>query len=387
MASFWLEYTQDGQRREFSFDAPTVTVGRDKTADFVLDHPTVSRQHAMIRADRGGCQLVVLSQGGLTAIDGGQVRGEVPLYDGSEIHFGQLSFTFRSHTAAPKPAGAPVGLGGGVTQAPAAPVAPDVSGGWGSTNWDDVSKSPEPVQKAAPAPAAPASDGIVTWDQIAASAEAQDDMGARATDFQRIQAAQAKADAQTKGNNPLIIYGGVIGILALLVASFWPSSKPPIDTTVNVDSQEAPFIAWDEKTDIDCVGQANCRSAALAAYKLGKSLSEQAGADITNPYNSYKQFDKAQKLLAKAGIPEPPPEMSDVVARQTKVKVDLDAKFNQSRVNFLNHQKRKMHRQMADELTKVQAYFPDKRALYNQWAVEKERKMKDDGIYPAPVLY
>ena len=39
MSSFWLEYIQDGQRREFSFDKASVSVGRDKASDFVVPGP------------------------------------------------------------------------------------------------------------------------------------------------------------------------------------------------------------------------------------------------------------------------------------------------------------------------------------------------------------
>jgi len=126
----------------------------------------------------------------------------------------------------------------------------------------------------------------------------------------------------------------------------------------------------------------------MSAYKVGKNLTEQAGADITNPYEAYAQFDKAQLFLKKAGIDPVPVEMANVKDLQIKVKVGLDQKFNQARVNYLNFEKRKMYRKMADELNRLQAYFPDKRCLYNQWAVEKEREMKDDRVYPVTnVMY
>ena len=408
MASFWLEYTQDGERREFSFDTGTVSIGRDKAADFVLDHPTVSRQHALIRAESRGHHLVVLSKGGLTALDGGQVQGEVPLYDGSEIHFGQLSFTFRSTSAPPKPAGQShgggAGFGGSVRSTGtdgglggATGSAPGTNNGAfsadsGSNSWDtggagwDAGWDQAPEAAAEPAAPEPA-DGIVSWDQIANSAEAQDDYQQdKLTDFQRIQAAQAKADKQTKGNNPWIIYGGVIGIVALIVATMWPQSKAPVGTDEILSPEaERPFISW-EKSDIDCIGKANCMASAISAYKVGKNLAEQAGADITNPYEAYKQFDRAQKLLEAGQITTVPPEMANVTDLQAKVKDGLDTKFNQARINYLNFEKRKMYKQMAGELNKVIAYFPDKRCLYNQWAVGKEREMKDARVYPVTNL-
>lgn len=360
----------------------------------------------MIRADQTGAQLVVLSRGGLTALDGGQVQGEVPLYDGSEIHFGQLSFVFRSHGAPRRPAsaGASSSFGAMPISAPPTNGSPGMhngggmqpqmqspsnaggwdssSGSWGQADWDAPSAS-EP----APAPVE-AENHLVTWDEIANSAEARDDGTAGMTDFQKIQAAQAKADKQTRGNNPWIVYGGVLGIVAMIVVFVWPFEKAGEigdDVDVSQDSDQA-FISWADG-DIDCVGKANCREAALSAYRVGKNLKEQAGADITNPFQAYAQFDKAQLYLKKGGIQPPPVEMANVLDMQTAVKVDLDAKFNQARVNYLNWKNRKMYRKMAEELNRIQAYFPDKRCLYNQWAVEKERKMKDDRIYPAANIY
>lgn len=118
MPSFWLEHAENGQNREFSFQSAQISIGRDKGSDFVLDHPTVSRAHALIRHQHGGFYLIVLSKGGMTALDGQQVHGEVALYDGSVVHIGQLEFRFRSREAAPRPGaqyggGAPMGAGFG----------------------------------------------------------------------------------------------------------------------------------------------------------------------------------------------------------------------------------------------------------------------------------
>ncbi len=105
MATFWLEYEQNGNLQKFPFDAQSISIGRDKSSDFVLDHPTVSRQHAIITHDgRGSFRLVALSRGGLTAIERVPVQGDTELYDGAVLHIGQLWFRFRSDYAAKRPA-------------------------------------------------------------------------------------------------------------------------------------------------------------------------------------------------------------------------------------------------------------------------------------------
>lgn len=408
MPSFWLEYTQDGQQRQFSFDSGNVTVGRDKAADFVLDHPTVSRQHAMIQAARhGGFQLVVLSQGGLTAIDGGPVYGEVPLFDGSEIHFGQLSFTFRSNDAPrrPDPTANPAILGFAPSAVPhAQPVAATAASSSGGIDWSTPAEPDPapwgqaaggqpaagqfqpayqpPAQAAPPQPSPTADGGIVSWDQIAASADAMGDDRDGRTDFERIQAAQAKAEQQGKGTNPAVVIIGIALIVGTLGWTFWPTSNGVTGGEgPERPLEDEPFIKWVEG-DIDCVGTANCTAQALAAYKLGSELADKATTDIKNPYEAYKQFDRAQRLLEVAGITTLPPEMANVTARQAQLQDGLEAKFRQARANVHNHRTRKMYREMARELESLQAFFPDKRAKYYQWAVKVEREMKDQGVYP-----
>lgn len=106
MGSFRFDYDQNGNSQSFSFDAQSTSVGREQSQDFVLDHPTVSRQHAVVVDDGGGqFRLVVLSEGGMTAVDGRRVQGEARLYDGSEVFLGKLKFTFRSAEAPARPSG------------------------------------------------------------------------------------------------------------------------------------------------------------------------------------------------------------------------------------------------------------------------------------------
>lgn len=404
MSSFWLEYIQDGQQRQFSFDSSRITIGRDKTADFVLDHPTVSRHHAMIQAgQRGGFDLVVLSQGGLTAIDGGPVFGQVPLFDGSEIHFGQLSFTFRSQFAPPRPdpTANPATMGFAPSMPAPQQAAPqEASGGidWnlpddggqqpygmsaGRQQWNTPAPALAPTPQQAPQPAATDDGGIVSWDQIAASAEALNDQRDGRTDFERIQAAQAKAEQQSQKTSPALIIVAVVAVVGVGVWTLMPGTAAigggSDDEKASIE--DAPFISWIDG-DIDCVGTANCTAQALAAYKLGSQLADKATADIKNPYEAYKQFDRAERLLEVAGITTLPPEMADVPRRKQQLQDGLEAKFRQARANLHNHQTRKMYSEMANELNNLQAYFPDKRAKYYQWAVERERAMKDNGVYP-----
>ena len=96
MGQFWLEFDNQGSRQRFDFNQMTVSIGRDPSSDFHLDHPTVSRQHALIVDNRGGHQLVVLSKSGLTAINGQAVNGTIDLRPGQLIQLGELQFIFQA---------------------------------------------------------------------------------------------------------------------------------------------------------------------------------------------------------------------------------------------------------------------------------------------------
>ncbi|TXD36005.1 FHA domain-containing protein, partial [Lujinxingia vulgaris] len=125
MSSFWLEFDHNGQTQNASFNSQSVTIGRDRGSDFILDHPTVSRQHALIVEEGGGnYRLVVLSRGGLTAVDGQPVSGEVSLWDGAMLTLGKHSVRFRAPDATARAPQAPAAA----QQAPG-----PQSGGFGAT--------------------------------------------------------------------------------------------------------------------------------------------------------------------------------------------------------------------------------------------------------------
>ena len=379
--SFWLEYSENGQVREFPFNKPTVSVGRDKAADFVLDHPTVSRQHAMIQQTPHGFKLVVLSRGGLTAVNGQQVAGEIEVFDGQQIYFGQLAFTFRSNMAQPAVAQCPVAH---------APPASAPASGFASTQWDSAASSVPQAQAPAPAPAPakpkesfpnPDTGGIRSWDELAQETPDEEDIGGMAaTDFQRLQAASKKAAKNSEGSNPVVIVVGVLGIAALLAFYFYPTPQ----ATVNVGPQtaeEIPVIFY-KPGDNSCTVPAECKQQALQAYRYGVEVYEKRTVDLGNLYESYKQFDRARMLLSNGEIETPPAELADLESRLETVEKELQREFTSRKLKFINFGKYKMYKEMSDTLNEIYAYFPDKRARDHQWARDREREMRDQGTYP-----
>lgn len=400
MASFRLEFEQNGQLQSYPLQGASISIGRDRSADFFLDDPTVSRQHAMItHAPGAGFKLVVLSRGGMTAVDGQQVQGEVPLYDGASLNFGQLSFVFRSPEAQrPSFGGAPAG-GGGFGSAPSGGFGSGPAGGGfgsGAPAGGGFGGAPSGGFGGAPAgggfggapagggPAlgeAPKNNGEMgsSWDDIANSAEALSDAEReqqQATNFQRLEEAAKKAET---GTNPLYIVVALIMIVAAVGVMFYepPSSGGPRDTIGEQDPTKL-----DLRVDIDCTSQEECKEKALNAFKVGTQLQEKAGANISNPYESWRRFVEAKAYLEKGKV-TPPAELAPLDAQIKKQHEVVNAIFREQRVKYFTFKQRTQYKDMAQTLNAIQSYIPDKNAPHHKWALAQERAMRKAGNYPS----
>jgi ABC-type multidrug transport system ATPase subunit/pSer/pThr/pTyr-binding forkhead associated (FHA) protein len=75
-------------------DRPRLLLGSDAGCDIVLDHPTVSPQHAEIVTGRSGARIKDLSQGGAGLRINGQLVTRAFLKTGDEIGIGPYRFVF-----------------------------------------------------------------------------------------------------------------------------------------------------------------------------------------------------------------------------------------------------------------------------------------------------
>jgi hypothetical protein len=463
MPSFWFEYEQDdGSTQTFDFEGDSIAIGRAQDADFVLDDPTVSRQHAMIVSEpHGGHRLVVLSERGMTAVNGNQVRGDVQLQDGATVHFGKLGFRFRSQTSSRQnfdagqqsfgggmqgggmqgggmqgggmqgggmqgggmqgggmqgggmqgggmqQGSAPFGGGpsspgqsqqnqGGGAQGPGPSSGDPFSGGFqGSSGGPSdggmgFGGGPQGGGPSGPSGGGPSSGGggesgggVMSWDEIAASAEAADDyegsQGApddAMSTFQRMEEAQKKRKDES---NPLIIVGGLIGIAVVgyfLLFGGDDTGDQPIDNVVNQENMPDVVI------DTNCVDKKQCRELAKKSYAVGEELLLKKDVDIANLYNGYKKMLEAEAALKEGNIARIPPEMRDLPKKKKQARKELDAIFRNYRVKYSAKSKHDMYGEMAEALDAIKSYFPDKKAWAHRWALEKERKMRSNGTWP-----
>jgi VWFA-related protein len=74
---------------------PTVMIGRSQESDVVVDHNTVSRQHAAIKLEEGQFRLYDMGSTNGTFVGDERVREPVALQDGAVVKFGDKAFVFK----------------------------------------------------------------------------------------------------------------------------------------------------------------------------------------------------------------------------------------------------------------------------------------------------
>jgi pSer/pThr/pTyr-binding forkhead associated (FHA) protein len=81
--------------RRFDIDQPAVTIGRAPGNTFIVDHPTVSRQHATIKIEGQDFRVYDLGSGNGTFVNDQRVHEPVVLQDGVTVRFGEVEFIFK----------------------------------------------------------------------------------------------------------------------------------------------------------------------------------------------------------------------------------------------------------------------------------------------------
>jgi len=82
-------------QRRFDVAKPMVTIGRTPNCDVIIDHTTVSRQHAAIKLEEGRFRLYDLGSTNGTFLGEQRVREPVTLADGATVRFGEVECIFK----------------------------------------------------------------------------------------------------------------------------------------------------------------------------------------------------------------------------------------------------------------------------------------------------
>lgn len=102
MASLMITTTHLGGTR-IQLGAGPTTIGRQRDCERVLDHPTVSRRHAVIREDARGILLLDLGSRNGTSVNGVRVAGAVRLQVGDRVAFGRVEALVAATAAGSEP--------------------------------------------------------------------------------------------------------------------------------------------------------------------------------------------------------------------------------------------------------------------------------------------
>jgi hypothetical protein len=81
-----------GQR---TFDSPVVRIGRDRGSDFQIDHPTLSRQHAIVEASGEAFTVRDVGSANGTNVNGKPITAAHILNENDEIQLGEFTLIFR----------------------------------------------------------------------------------------------------------------------------------------------------------------------------------------------------------------------------------------------------------------------------------------------------
>lgn len=110
-----LTRLSDGQELALGFGS--LSVGRQKRAELVIDDPTVSRHHADICYESGRYVVYDHSASG-TFINGQPVAVAQPLSDSDTVRFGETEFKFSLRAMDPSTLATALGLDGGPETVP-----------------------------------------------------------------------------------------------------------------------------------------------------------------------------------------------------------------------------------------------------------------------------
>ncbi len=399
MGSFWLEYEQSGEVQTFPFDEANITIGRDQSSDFVLDHPTVSRQHALIVDDGGGqFRLVVLSQGGLTAVDGEKIADETTLYDGSEVYLGKLVFRFRAEQAPARnqnrnrnarsrqgDQSVRRGGGGRPEQRTSGPDGGAAATGSGAASGSsEAGGTPDDSQSSSTVDSSSRA-GVKSWDEIAQSAEVDDeqdgDNGSKSAGAGDEIGTGIGGDnkGEIEETDPKIVGLGGVLIALFMVYFMWPSGGGGGQQKADPLEETDPS----ELVEVECLSEKECTKKAESAYTLGVDYLEKQDSEVANLFKGYIRLLEAQQFLEMAETDQTPAKLSDLQNRIDEADAKLKEIFRNYKVKYRSAEKNGQSREMADALNTIQRYFPNKRAPEYQWAQDRILKMKKRGNYPA----
>jgi len=95
LSTVGLLIDRDSPDQRLDVAKPVVSIGRSQESDVVVDHNTVSRQHAVIKLEAGQFRLYDVGSTNGTFIGDTRIHEPVVLEDGTVVTFGEKAFVFK----------------------------------------------------------------------------------------------------------------------------------------------------------------------------------------------------------------------------------------------------------------------------------------------------
>jgi DNA-binding winged helix-turn-helix (wHTH) protein len=93
---------QDGTPREIEWAEVTLSIGRDRSNDIVIDHPLASRRHAKLERNDTGCYIQDLGSTNGTFVNGQRISEYTLLHNQDQILVADTLLTFHDPEATMK---------------------------------------------------------------------------------------------------------------------------------------------------------------------------------------------------------------------------------------------------------------------------------------------
>ena len=90
-----LLFDRDHPDRRLDVAKLALVIGRSQESDLVVDHSTVSRQHATIKLEEGAFRIFDLGSSNGTFVNDQRVTDPVVLQDGDVVRFSDVAFVFK----------------------------------------------------------------------------------------------------------------------------------------------------------------------------------------------------------------------------------------------------------------------------------------------------
>lgn len=377
MSLLIIEYVENSELISLRFNKSTVVIGNSRASDVPLFDSSVHDPHAFISFENGTWVLKAASQTAQISLNSTPLspHGE-PLRAQGSIQIGRVPISFQ--IAEERKSFQQAGFHSSATPS-------TFKSSFGTQNTSTAPPSsfgPSPTSHTSPTKTTQNTNphGITSWDEIAQQAHEEEVKNTTKSDFDRIEAAQKKAQKNSESTSPLLIVLAVVAVAAVIYMTVFDSSNTASSVKNAKTINDLPYIEWDA-ADLTCQPNGDCLEKAENSLRIADDLYSKPDVELDSLFESYRNYEAASLFLEK----QPGAVLNGLdtaITRRDEVRKQLDITFLKLRARYVDASKRKMYRRMADVLNEIMTRFSYKGAREFRWAMKQQDDMMQKDIYP-----